>query len=88
MEYPNTGTLNPSTVRNSDKSPDFWGDIKIERSYLRNLMDKADGEIITIKLSAWKRESKAGNRFLSLAVNTFEKDGKKETTVEKDEWDI
>jgi hypothetical protein len=88
MEYPNTGSLMPSTVRNSDKSPDFWGDIKLERSYLRNLMDKAEGEVITIKLSAWKRQSKSGNRFLSLSANTFEKSGKKETTVEKDEWDI
>lgn len=88
MEYPNTGSLMPSTIRNSDKSPDFWGEIKVERALLKDMMDKADGELVTIKLSAWKRESKAGNRFLSLAVNTFDKGSKKPSSQEKDEWDI
>jgi hypothetical protein len=88
MEYPNTGSLMPSTVRKSDKSPDFWGDIKVERAYLRNLMDKTDEELITIKLSAWKRESKAGNRFLSVAVNTFEPKATEAAPKEKDEWDV
>jgi uncharacterized protein (DUF736 family) len=88
MEYPNTGSLMPSTNRNSEKSPDFWGEIKVERALLRTLMDKAEGELVTVKLSAWKKESKAGNRFLSLAVNTFEKDAKKSSSEEKDEWDI
>lgn len=88
MEYPNTGSLMPSTIRNSDKSPDLWGEIKVERALLKDLMDKSDGELVTIKLSAWKRESKAGNRFLSLAVNTFEKGAKKQASQEKDEWDI
>jgi hypothetical protein len=87
MEYPNTGTLMPSTIRKSDKSPDFFGDIKIERAYLKSLMEKTDEDVIVIKLSGWKRESKAGNRFVSLSVNTYEKDAAPKVQ-EKDEWDI
>ena len=87
MEYPNTGTLMPSTIRKSDKSPDFFGDIKIERAYLKSLMEKTDEDVIVIKLSGWKRESKAGNRFVSLSVNTYEKDAAPKAQ-EKDEWDI
>jgi len=73
MEYPNKGSLFPSTVRKSDKSPDFFGSIKVDRSYLRDLMDKHTEDLIEIKLSGWKRESKTGNRFLSLAVDTYVK---------------
>jgi len=87
MEYPNTGSLMPSTTRNSEKSPDFWGEIKVEPDLLKALISKSDGGLVTIKLSAWKRESKAGNRFLSLAVNTFEKSSAPKQ-AEKDEWDV
>ena len=88
MEYPNTGTLMPSTIRKSDKSPDFFGDLKVERAYLKSLMEKTDEDLVVIKLSGWKRESKAGNRFVSLSVNTYEKDAPKAKSQEKDEWDI
>ena len=87
MEYPNTGMLMPSTVRKSEKSPDFWGELKLDRAYLKDLINSIDGDVIPVKLSAWKRESKAGNRFLSLAVDTFKKDAAPKQQ-EKDEWDI
>lgn len=72
MEYPNSGSLHTSTVRKSDKSPDFFGSIKIDPAYLQDLMSKSDG-LVEIKLSGWKRESKTGNKFVSLAVDTFVK---------------
>lgn len=72
MEYPNKGSLFPSTIRKSDKSPDFFGSIKVDRSYLRDLMDKHDEDLIEIKLSGWNREAKTtGNKFISLAVDTY-----------------
>lgn len=72
MEYPNKGSLFPSTIRKSDKSPDHFGSIKVDRSYLRDLMDKHDEDLIEIKLSGWNREAKStGNRFISLAVDTY-----------------
>ena len=89
MEYPNKGSLFPSTVRKSEKSPDFFGSIKVDRSYLRDLMDKHTEDLVEIKLSGWKRESKTGNRFLSLAVDTYVKpEGPPVTkSQEKDPWE-
>ena len=86
MEYPNSGSLVPSTIRKSDKSPDFFGSIKVDPAYLRDLMSKSDG-LVEIKLSGWKRQSKAGNNFLSLAVDTFvKKDAAPAKREEKDPW--
>jgi hypothetical protein len=89
MEYPNKGSLFPSTVRKSEKSPDFFGSIKVDRSYLRDLMDKHDEDLIEIKMSGWKRESKTGNRFLSLAVDTYVKPegAPVPKSQEKDPWE-
>lgn len=86
MEYPNSGSLFPSTVRKSDKSPDFFGSIKIDPAYLKDLMSKSDG-LVEVKLSGWKRESKTGNKFVSLAVDTFvKKDAAPAKQEEKDPW--
>lgn len=86
MEYPNSGSLFPSTVRKSDKSPDFFGSIKIDPAYLQDLISKSDG-LVEIKLSGWKRESKTGNKFVSLAVDTFvKKDAAPAKQEEKDPW--
>jgi hypothetical protein len=86
MEYPNSGSLFPSTIRKSDKSPDFFGSIKLDPAYLQDLMSKSDG-LVEIKLSGWKRESKTGNRFLSIAVDTFvKKDAAPIKEEEKDPW--
>lgn len=71
MDYPNSGSLFPSTVRKSEKSPDFWGSIKIDKAYLKDLISRSEDNV-EIKLSGWKREAKAtGNKFLSLAVDTY-----------------
>jgi len=86
MEYPNSGSLFPSTIRKSDKSPDFFGSIKLDPAYLKDLMNKSDG-LVEVKLSGWKRESKTGNRFVSIAVDTFvKKDAAPAKQEEKDPW--
>ena len=86
MEYPNSGSLFPSTIRKSDKSPDFFGSIKLDPAYLKDLMSKSDG-LVEVKLSGLKRESKTGNRFVSIAVDTFvKKDAAPAKQEEKDPW--
>lgn len=89
MEYLNTGGLFVSTVRKHDKSPDYFGSIKIDRNYLKHLMEQHDGDGIEIKLGGWKKESKTGNRFISLSVDTYvKKDESKPAEPPKDEWEI
>jgi hypothetical protein len=50
-------------------------------------MAKSDG-LVEVKLSGWKRESKTGNRFVSIAVDTFvKKDAAAPVKqAEKDPW--
>ena len=85
MDYPNSGSLVPSTIRKSEKSPDFFGSIKVDPAYLKDLLQKSNG-LVEIKLSGWKRQSKAGNNFLSLAVDTFVKKDAAPKQEEKDPW--
>lgn len=72
MEFPNKGSLFTSTTRRSEKSPDFFGSIDIDRAYLQDLMEKSNKDLVTIKLSGWNREAKStGNKFISLSVDTY-----------------
>lgn len=89
MEYLNTGGLFVSTVRKTEKSPDYFGTIKVDRNYLKFLMEQTDADGIEIKLGGWKKESKTGNRFISLSVDTYvKKEESKPVDVSKDEWEI
>jgi hypothetical protein len=89
MEYLNTGGLFVSTVRKTEKSPDYFGSIKVDRSYLKFLMEQTDADGIEIKLGGWKRESKTGNKFISMSVDTYvKKEESKPVDNSKDEWDI
>jgi hypothetical protein len=89
MEYLNTGGLFVSTVRKTEKSPDYFGTIKVDRNYLKFLMEQHDNDGIEIKLGGWKRESKTGNKFISIAVDTYvKKDESKPAEAPKDEWEI
>ena len=89
MEYLNTGGLFVSTVRKTEKSPDYFGSIKVDRSYLKFLMEQTDADGIEIKLGGWKRESKTGNKFISISVDTYvKKEESKPVDNSKDEWDI
>ena len=76
QEYPNTGGLWRTKEKKYDKSPDMWGELKIDRDYLRQLLDESNG-LVTIKIDAWKRKSATGNSYLSIKVNTWKPEGSK-----------
>jgi phospholipid N-methyltransferase len=80
-EYPNTGVLWTTKEKKHPKAPDRYGQIELERDFLRNLLENSKG-LVVIKLDAWERESRNGT-FLSLKVNTF----KKEVTEERMPFD-
>jgi hypothetical protein len=89
MEYLNTGGLFISTVKKMEKSPDYFGSIKVDRAYLKFLMEQHDDDGVEIKIGGWKRESKNGNRFISLAVDTYvKKEEAKPPQADKDEWEF
>ena len=86
MDYPNSGALFTTKQNRHDKSPDMYGDIKIEKDLILSLLEKAEGEeFITIKLDAWLKKDKNDNRMVSLKVDTYEKAAPVSTG--KDPWD-
>jgi len=86
QEYPNTGGLWRTKEKKYDKSPDMWGELKIDRDYLRQLLDESNG-LVTIKIDAWKKESATGNSYLSIKVNTWKPDGVKAKSEERMPFD-
>jgi uncharacterized protein (DUF736 family) len=72
--YKDSGKLNASKSKKSDKSPDYWGDIAINLKDLNNVQ-VVDG-LHVFKLSGWKKVSKSGNTFLSIAIDRREAEGK------------
>lgn len=83
VQKPNMGSMFLSKNKKTEKSPDFYGSIHIDKDLLIELVKNRNSELIEIKLSAWKRATKNGDPWLSLAVDTF----KKQETKEKDPWE-
>ena len=84
MEYPNTGLLFTNTRKTKDTAPDMDGDIKFERDFLLEMINRSEGEAVVIKLSAWLRKDKNGNRMVSLKADAGDKP---KMTTQKDPWD-
>lgn len=68
MDYPNSGALWPNKKKTTDKHPNVQGSIKLERGFLKELMNNTDNEIIEVALSGWTREYDGG-KFISLKAS-------------------
>ena len=85
MEYPNSGALFPNKNKKSDAHPNVRGNVKIERSLLKELMSESGSELIEIEISGWTKEFKGG-KFLSLKVaKPYKKEGYKTKQVDDSE---
>ena len=69
-KYPNSGIISDAKTRIHPNSPDMNGDITIDKSLLRQMMDEQEGDEIKIKLSGWRKDGNYGP-FISLKVNTY-----------------
>jgi hypothetical protein len=71
-KFPNSGRLNYSQRKLHPKSPDLYGELVLERSYLRTLLNEIEGDDIPVKLDAWQNDGQYGTYF-SIKVNTWKK---------------
>lgn len=70
-QYPNSGKLSPNRYKESgDKKPDKTGELIMERSALKKLLEETDEDDITIKLSGWDMSGNYGP-WLRLAWNNY-----------------
>jgi uncharacterized protein (DUF736 family) len=61
---PNSGVLFSVAAKKTAKSPDYFGDLAIAASSIRVV----DG-VAVVKISGWKKTSKGGKTYLSIAVD-------------------
>ena len=86
--YPNGGKLTKNTQKTEDKHPDVRGEVFITRDLLTLLMQEP-GDLIEIKLAAWTKVSKAGNKYLSLQVSApYKKESAPKPQAADDDEDI
>jgi hypothetical protein len=84
MDYPNSGALWANKKKLTDKHPNTQGSIKLDRGFLKELMNNTDSEIIEVALSGWTREYD-GDKFISLkAAKPFVK-GEQSKPPEQDD---
>lgn len=64
-----SGRLMASQTKRNENSPDYWGEIAID------IKDKTKVQVVdglyVFKLSGWKKKSKNGTTYLSIAVDRF-----------------
>jgi hypothetical protein len=56
--------------KRSEKSPDYWGEIAIDVKDMTKVQKTEDGYLV-FKINGWKRKTKAGVTYLSLAVDRY-----------------
>ena len=71
-KFPNSGRLNYSQRKVHPKSPDLYGELVLERQYLKDLLEATDADDIPIKLDGWQNDGQYGT-FFQLKVNTWKK---------------
>ena len=55
----------------TEKSPDMWGEVKIDKHYLLSLIEDSNSQLITVRLSGWSAVSpNTGTKYLSLKIDT------------------
>jgi hypothetical protein len=71
-QYPNSGKLSPNRFKDDPKKPDMVGEIIMQRSDLKNLLQEHSDDEVVIKLSGWTRQGNFGE-FISLRWNNYKK---------------
>ena len=66
-QRPDSGRLMAAQSKRSEKAPDYWGELAV------NIKDMTNAQVeqgfVTFKISGWKKQSKTGVTYLSLAVD-------------------
>jgi len=69
IQKPNTGSVFINRDKKAENHPDMRGLIHVDRNLLIDLLSKHKDGDIKLQLSCWKRNTKAGDDYLSLGVS-------------------
>lgn len=62
-QYPNSGKLSVNKYKDAPNKPDMVGELVMDRSALRTLLNETDSDDIVIKLGVWKMSGEYGEWF-------------------------
>jgi len=79
---PDSGNLNATKAKKITKAADYFGEIAINMSDMTNV--RIENGLTIVKLSGWKKTSKSGVTYLSLAVNRYVPEGQSRAPVNDD----
>ena len=84
-----SGRLNAVKSKNYPNSPDYWGELCINIKDMTNVTITPDGNYV-FPISGWKKQSKAGNVYLSISVKRLRMDDTNQVkaTVDLNDDDI
>ena len=68
-----SGMLNASASKRSEKSPDYFGEIAINLKDMTNV--RVEDGLTIVKLNGWKKTARSGKTYLSLGVNRYVPEG-------------
>lgn len=75
-QKPDSGRLMAAQSKRSEKSPDYFGEIAINLKDLSGVT--VENGLHVFKLSGWKKKSKAGATYLSLAIGRMNRESVKQ----------
>ena len=84
-QRPDSGRLMAAQSKTNEKAPDYWGELAVNINDLTNAV-REDGFVV-FKLSGWKKRSKAGTTYLSLAVDRRVREAKPQEKSQKSRFD-
>lgn len=68
-QKPNSGALFTNRDKRSQNHPDFRGDLHLDKTFLIQQMDKSNGPLVKIAVSAWNKTAASGTEYMSLAAS-------------------
>lgn len=77
---PDSGSLNASASKRSDKSPDYFGEITLNLRDMTNI--RIEDGLHIVKINGWKKVAKSGKTYLSLAVNRYVPEGQAQSAAQ------
>lgn len=66
---PNSGAMFVNEQKKSDNHPDWRGDLHLDKTFLIEQMNKANGALVKVAVSAWTKTAKSGKEYLSLSAS-------------------
>lgn len=64
-----SGRLMATQSKRSEKSPDYWGEIAIDIKDMTKV--QVENGLHVFRLSGWKKKSRSGTTYLSVAVDRY-----------------